>query len=85
MSGITWALLGALPFGVGLGLAPGLAGLAPGLGAGFAAVIEDADVLPPHPPIAVTAAIVRTTRLGRSSFFSSFILGELFSEWQIRR
>jgi hypothetical protein len=74
MSGITWALLGALP-GVGVGLAPGL-------GAGFAAVVEDADVPPPHPPIAVKAAIVKTTRLGRSSFFSSFILGELFSEWQ---
>jgi hypothetical protein len=76
MSGITWALLGALP-GVGL---------APGLGAGFAALIpgavdEFAD-FPPHPASAIKAAIVKTTRLGRSSFFSSFILGELFSEWQ---
>jgi hypothetical protein len=70
MSGITWALLGEPLVGVGL---------APGLGAGFAAVVEDADVPPPHPPMAVKAAIVKTTRLGRSSFFSSFILrGTLF-------
>jgi hypothetical protein len=70
MSGITWAPLGEPLVGVGL---------APGLGAGFAAVVEEADVPPPHPAIAVKAAIVKTTRLGRSSFFSSFIRrGTLF-------
>ena len=79
MSGITWALLGVVPpVGVGLGLAPGLgAGFAP-----FAMDVEDEDaILPPHPVNAAQAARVKTTRLGRSSFFSSFIWGTL-SEWQ---
>src|SRR6478672_6599423 len=66
MSGITWALLGVLP-GVGLGLGAGFAPLAVADG-------EDA-ILPPHPAITVEAARVKTTRLGQSSFFSSFILG----------
>jgi hypothetical protein len=60
------------PVGVGLGLAPGL-------GAGLALLVtgvEDEDaMLPPHPAIAVEAARLNTTRLGRSSFFSSFIWG----------
>jgi len=74
MSEITCALLGAPPIGVGLGLAPGL-------GAGFAALAVAADddaMLPPHPAIAIEAARVKTTRLGRSSFFSVFILGNSF-------
>jgi len=77
MSEITWALLGAPLVGVGLGLAPGL-------GAGFAlAVVDDEDaILPPHPAITVEAARVKTTRLGRSRFFS-FCMRGTFSEWQI--
>jgi hypothetical protein len=77
MSGITWALLGVPPVGVGLGLAPGL-------GAGFAplAVADDDDaILPPHPAIAIEAAKIKTTRLGRSRFFSFSMRGTL-SEWQ---
>jgi hypothetical protein len=76
MSEITWALLGAPLVGVGL---------APGLGVGFAplAVVDDEDaILPPHPAITVEAARVKTTRLGRSRFFSFCIWGTL-SEWQI--
>jgi hypothetical protein len=66
MSGIIWALLGA-PL-VGVGLAPGAGFEASGVG------IDDAVAdLPPHPASAVHAAKVMTTRLGRSSFFSSFI------------
>jgi len=76
MSGITCALL----VGVGVGLAPGL-----GVGSGFVALgIGAADAVaecPPHPESAAQAARVKTTRLGRSSFFSSFIWGTL-SEWQ---
>jgi hypothetical protein len=68
MSGITWALLGVPPVGVGLGLG---AGFAP-----FAIGVEEEDaVLPPHPANAAQAARVNTTRLGRSSFFSFSILG----------
>ena len=69
MSGITWALGGAL---VGVGL-----GLAGEPGAGSVAVGPDDAVadFPPHPATAAQAARVKTTRLGRSSFFSSFILG----------
>jgi hypothetical protein len=73
MSGITWALLGVPLVGVGLGLAPGL-------GVGFAplAVVDDEDaILPPHPAIAIEAARVKTTRLGRSSFFSFCMRGTL--------
>jgi hypothetical protein len=76
ISEITCALLGAPPVGVGLGLAPGL-------GAGFApfAVADDDDAIePPHPAIVIEAARVKTTRLGRSRFFNSFIWGTL-SEW----
>jgi hypothetical protein len=68
MSGITWALLGALL--VGVGLAPGAGFAASGVG------IDDAVTdFPPHPATAAQAAKVKTTRLGRSSFFNSFILG----------
>jgi hypothetical protein len=75
MSEITWALLGAPPVGVGLGLALGLgAGLAL-----FATGVDDgAATLPPHPAIAIEAARLNSTRLGRSSFFSFFILGNSF-------
>jgi hypothetical protein len=71
MSEITCALLGVPPVGVGLGLAPGL-------GAGFAAfavAVDDDAILPPHPAIAVEAARVKTTRLGRNRFFNFSILG----------
>jgi len=81
MSEIIWALLGVPPVGVGLGLAPGL-------GAGFAplAVADDDEaILPPHPATAVEAARAKTTRLGRSSFFSSFILGNSFRVAGLRR
>jgi hypothetical protein len=74
MSEITWALLGVPPVGVGLGLAPGL-------GAGVALLatgVDDEDaILPPHPAIAIEAARVKTTRLGRSRFFSFSIRGTL--------
>jgi hypothetical protein len=74
MSEITWALLGVPPVGVGLGLAPGL-----GAGAAlFATGVDDEDaILPPHPAIAIEAARVKTTRLGRSRFFSFSIRGTL--------
>jgi hypothetical protein len=68
MSGITWALVGA-PL-VGVGLAPGAGFDASGVGPDDAV----AD-FPPHPASATQAARVKTTRLGRSSFFTSFILG----------
>jgi hypothetical protein len=84
ISEIIWALLGAPPVGVGVGL-----GLAPGLGAGLALLatgVDDVDAtLPPHPAIAIEAARLNSTRLGRSSFFSSFILGNSFPRRQIRR
>jgi hypothetical protein len=68
---ITWALLGAPPVGVGLGLAPGLgAGFAP-----FAVADDEEAILPPHPAIAAHAAKVKMTRLGRNRFFNFSILG----------
>jgi hypothetical protein len=85
---MVWALLGAPDPGVGLGLglAPGLGeGVGPGLEEALVAVEPEALVCPPHPANAAQTAKVKTTRLGRSSFFSSFISGELFSEWQILR
>jgi hypothetical protein len=79
---MVWALLGAPVTGVGLGL-----GLVPGLGLGlaevFVAVEPAAAAWPPHPEIRHNVAAktrVKKARLGRSSFFSVFISGELFSE-----
>jgi hypothetical protein len=54
----------------------------------FATGVEDEDaILPPHPAIAVEAARVKTTRLGRSRFFSFSIRGTLsecqgFRRWR---
>jgi hypothetical protein len=80
MPAMVWALLGAPVPGVGLGL-----GLAPGLGDGLEEVLvavelEAADC-PPHPASRTNMATkIKMARLGRSSFFSFFISGELFSE-----
>jgi hypothetical protein len=86
MSEIIWALLGVPPVGVGLGLAPGLGeGLGLGLAELFVAVEPAAAAWPPHPasrPNVATKTKVKMARLGRSSFFSVFISGEPFSEWQ---
>jgi hypothetical protein len=82
MSEITWALLGVPPLGVGLGLAPGLGeGVGPGLEEALVAEEPDAAVCPPHPASRTNMATnIKIARLGRSSFFSVCIFGELFSE-----
>jgi hypothetical protein len=83
-----WALLGAPDPGVGLGLglAPGLGeGVGPGLEEALVAVEPEALVCPPHPANAAQTAKVKTTRLGRSSFFSSFILGNSLRVASFRR
>jgi hypothetical protein len=78
---MVWALLGAPVPGVGLGLAPGVGeGLGPGLEEASVAELE-AVVCPPHPASRTNMATkIKMARLGRSSFFSFFISGELFSE-----
>jgi hypothetical protein len=75
MSAMVWALLGAPVPGVGFGLGAG-----PGLDEALIAELE-AVVCPPHPASRTNMATkIKMARLGRSSFFSVFISGELFSE-----
>jgi len=80
MSGITWALVGAPLVGVGLGLAG-----EPGAGSVTVGPDDAVADFPPHPATAAQAARVKTTRLGRSSFFNSFILGNSLRVARFRR
>jgi hypothetical protein len=75
---MVWALLGAPVPGVGLGLGEGVG---PGLDEALIAGEPEAAVCPPHPASRTNMATkIKMARLGRSSFFSLFISGELFSE-----
>jgi hypothetical protein len=81
MPEITWALLGGVPGGVGVGLALGVGvGLALGLGLvpgpELAMLVGLAD-LPPQP---ANRATVKTERLKQTTAFSFLIFGELFLE-----
>ena len=79
MPEITWALLGGVPGGVGVGLALGVGvGLALGLvpGPELAMLVELAD-LPPQP---ANRATIKTERLKQTTAFSFLIFGELFPE-----